>query len=69
MCYIAGWYVTEEQLQEVAEYSNVLESGSDFLQQDFREACENLIHFPERVEPRECFDAYLYLKNNFRKTA
>ena len=62
----SGWPVSEEQLEEVAEYSEVLQSGSDFLEQDFRNACENLIPFPERVEPSECMDAFVYLKNNFQ---
>ena len=63
---ISGWHVSEEQLEEVAKYSEVLETGSDFLREDFRAACENLIPFPERVEPGQCMDAFVYLKNNFQ---
>ena len=28
---LSGWHVSEEQLEEVAKYSEVLETGSDFL--------------------------------------
>ena len=46
--------VTEEQLEDVAKYSEVLETGSDFLEEEVRKACEEIIPFPERVEPTEC---------------
>ena len=66
---LSGWHVSEEQLEEVAKYSEVLETGSDFLKEDLRTACENLIPFPERTEPGECMDAFVYLKNNFQAPA
>lgn len=58
--------VSEEQLEEVAMYSEVLETCSVFLGEDFRKACEILIPFPERVEPSESMNAFQYLKNNFQ---
>ena len=57
--------VTEEQFEDVAKYSEVLETGSDFLEEDVRKACEEIIPFPERVEPTECMEAFVFLKNNF----
>ena len=66
MLKFSGWPVTEEQLEDVAKYSEVLETGSDFLEEDFRKSCEDLVSFPERVEPSECMDAFVYLKNNFQ---
>jgi hypothetical protein len=42
----------------------VLDSRSDYLEPDFREKCEKVIPFPADVEPNECIDAYLYLKQN-----
>ena len=62
----SGWPVTEEQFEDVAKYSEVLETGSDFLEEDVRKACEDIIPFPERVEPTECMDAFVHLKNNFK---
>ena len=53
----SGWPVTEEQLEDVAKYSEVLETGSDFLEEDFRKACEDVIPFPERVEATKCMDS------------
>ena len=58
MLKFSGWPVTEEQLEDVAKYSEVLETGSDFLEEDFRKSCEDLVPFPERVEPSECMDAF-----------
>ena len=65
MCSLSGWPVTEDQLKEVASHSGVLQTPSDFLHPDFRKACEDLIPFPQEVEPKHCMDAFLYLKNNF----
>ena len=62
--YCTGWDVSEDELKEVAQYSNVLDSRSDYLEPDFREKCEKVIPFPADVEPNECIDAYLYLKQN-----
>ena len=56
--------MSEDELEEVAEYSHVLDTRSDYLEPDFRERCERLIPFPASVEPNECTDAYLYLKQN-----
>ena len=62
MLKFSGWPVTEEQLEDVAKYSEVLQTGSDFLEEDFRKAYEDIIPFPERVEPTECMDAFVYLR-------
>ena len=61
--------VSENELEEVAGYSKVLESRSDYLEADFREKCEKLIPFPADVEPNECIDAYLYLKQNIESNS
>ena len=58
-------YVTEEQLMEVAEYSEVLNIPNDFLESDFRERCTDIIPYPERIENDEWYDANIYLKEKF----
>ena len=58
---LLGNYVTEEQLMEVAEYSEVLNIPNDFLESDFRERCINIIMYPERIENDEWYDAYIYI--------
>lgn len=62
--YNLGYHVTEEQLQEVAEQSRVLEADKDFLTDEFRAACLEIIPFPELVELKECSHAFVYLKTN-----
>ena len=66
-CFILflGNYVTEKQLMEIAEYSEVLNIPNDFLESDFRERCINIIPYPERIENGEWYDAYIYLKEKF----
>ncbi|CAB4023493.1 Hypothetical predicted protein [Paramuricea clavata] len=62
---IIWWPVTEDQLKDVAELSGVLELDDDFIQSESREKCERIIPFPGDVEPDQCADAYVYLKDNF----
>lgn len=57
--------VTEEQLQEVAMESGVLDIADDFLDIEFRAECERLIPDKENIKPDECKDAFLFLKHNF----
>jgi hypothetical protein len=64
--YPLGYHVTEEQLQDVAEQSRVLEGDKDFLTEEFRAACLEIIPFPELVEPNECSHAFVYLKANIK---
>ena len=59
-----GLAVTEEQLQEVAELSNVLEGTDDFLSNSFRQECKRHIENVDDVKPSEAAMAYLYLKAN-----
>ena len=58
---ILGNYVTEEQLIEVAEYSEVLNIQNDFLKSDFCERCTNIVPYAERIENDEWYDAYIYI--------
>ncbi|XP_028412126.1 uncharacterized protein LOC114534852 [Dendronephthya gigantea] len=57
-----GWAVTEEELKAVAIHSGVLEVPTDFLENEFRAECERVLPYPDRVEPSECKDTFLYLK-------
>ena len=56
--------MTEEQLQEVAEMSGVLEV-SYFLDDAFRLECERHIPNTDEINPSEADNAYLFLKANF----
>jgi hypothetical protein len=58
-----GIPVTEQQLQEVAEFSHVLDGNDDFLDEDFRQECQRHIPNTEEIEPAQASNAYLYLKD------
>jgi hypothetical protein len=58
--------LTEDNLREVAELSGVLDVCEDFLTPEFRAECERIIPDRENIEPNECKDVFLYLKDNFR---
>ena len=45
--------------------SKVLEIDRDFLKPEFRLKCEAFIPFLEQVEPGQCADAFVYLKQKF----
>lgn len=60
-----GLHVTENQLKEVAELSDVLEGTNDYLEPEFRARCEVVIPNVHEVTPEEAANAYLYLKENF----
>ena len=65
-CYIIlGREVTEEQLKEAAFHAGVLDIEDDYLEPDFRARCEGIIPHPSDVEPNDCVDAFVYLKEHF----
>ena len=59
-----GIPVTDQQLQEVAEFSHVLDANDDFLDEDFRQECRRHIPNTEDIEPAQASNAYLYLKDH-----
>ena len=60
-----GFRVTDEQLREVAELSNVLDGTGDFLPEAFRQECQRHLPNTEDIEPDQAANAFLYLKANF----
>ena len=59
-----GLEVTEEQLEEVAELSDVLSSNDDYLTADFRAKCELVIEDPLELDINDFPSAFRYLKEN-----
>ena len=58
-----GFHITEEQLEEVADLSNVLEGRYDYLEPAFRRECKRHLPNPDSIEPAEAADAYRFLKS------
>lgn len=65
MPFFTGWPVTEDELKEAALHSGVLSVEDDFLDATFRSKCEEIIPYPNQVQPNECKDAFLHLKEKF----
>ena len=65
---ISGWPVTDQQLQEAATHAGLLDIGDDFLDVSFRRRCESLLPKTEKIEPKDCAAAFIYLKENFYTT-
>ena len=65
MCtYFEGWEVTEEQLAEIAELSDVLADNDDYLSAEFRNKCEQVIADPLEIDVSDFAYAFRYLKEN-----
>ena len=61
---LTRWKVTEEQLQEVAQLSDVLACDDDFLSPEFRAKCEQIIPDPLALDVNNCAHAFRYLRDN-----
>lgn len=68
LCYTAscnvGLPLTDDQLQEAAIVSGVLDVPDDFLEPDFRRECERISPNPDETEPKNFSHAYINLKRN-----
>ena len=60
-----GFCITEQQLVEVANLSQVLDGTDNYLEPNFRMECERHIPDTGEIEPAEAANNYLYLKANF----
>ena len=61
-----GIPLTEEDLLDVATYSEVLVDTDDYLQAEFRQECERHIPDPDEIKAADAADAYLFLRTNFK---
>lgn len=60
-----GFHITEEQLEEVADLSDVLEGTDYYLKPAFRRECERHLPSADSVEPAVAADVYRFLKTMF----
>ena len=56
--------MSENELQEAAIQSGVLEVADDFIDAALRQRCVNVIPNPTEILPEECCTAYIRLKEN-----
>ncbi len=58
--------VTNEQLKEAGIQCGNLHD-MDYLDEDCRRRCEQLIPEPDQVKPNQCKDAFLFLKDKYQE--
>ena len=59
-----GINLTEEELREVAELSEVLHDTNDYLDHEFRYECERIIPNTDDIKADQAANAFLYFKKN-----
>lgn len=62
--FLLGWKVEEKQIKEVVEFSEVLTVGDDYLDGEFRQNCKRIFPDPQNLEPSQCADAFIFLKES-----
>lgn len=62
--FLLGMCVTEQQLEEVAEHSDVLAGNEDYLPSDIRARCQQVIADPLEIVISDFAFAFRYLKEN-----
>lgn len=63
-----GTHISDEDLQQVAEISNILETTNDYLEPQFRAECERVFPEVKEVLPNEALLAFRVLKQNVSET-
>ena len=61
---LSGYALTDDQLMEVAEISEVLDVDEHYIGEEFARRCRNVIPKPEELKDKEWVGAYLQLKND-----
>ncbi len=52
-------------LRQVAGISRVYDVDDNFLPERFMEKCKQIIEKPEDIKPKDCVNAFLYLKEQY----
>jgi hypothetical protein len=63
-----GTHLSDEDLEEVAEVSSILEDTNDYLEPQFHAECERVFPQAKEVLPNEALLAFRFLKQNFDRT-
>ena len=61
---LLDYALTDDQLMEVAEKSEVLDVGEHYIGKEFAWRCRNVIPNPEELKDKEWVGAYLQLRND-----
>ena len=61
---LLGYALTDDQLMEVAEKSEVLDIDENYIGVESARRCRNVIPNPEELKEKEWVGAYLQLRND-----
>ena len=62
-----AYYVTDAQLHEVSDVSAVFEENDDYLDQEFRDYCDQILPNVLDLQPKDAAEAYIHLKASFEE--
>lgn len=60
-----GFEVTSAQLEEAAIQSGVLEGADDYISEEFRDKCEQILPNPHQVAAKDCATTFITLKERY----
>ena len=60
-----GFEITSTQLEEAAIESGVLEGTDDYISEELREKCENILPNPDQVAAKDCATTFIFLKERY----
>ncbi len=60
-----AWPVPEDRLKDAAMQSGLLDFNEEYIPSDVEARCKEVIPDPTAVKPKDCADAFLYLKNMY----
>ena len=67
MILISGFKVKTDDINEVSELSEIDEGQHDFIDEEFRAACEKLLPDPGSIKPKDLRDVYICMKTELLK--
>ena len=67
MIFVLGFKVKTEHINEVSELSEIDEGQHDFIEEEFRAACEELLPDPGSIKPKDLRDVYIGMKTDLLK--
>ena len=61
---LLSYPLTDDQLMEVAEKSEVMDVGEHYIGKEFARRCRNVMPNPKELKYKEWVGAYLQLRND-----
>ena len=62
-----GWELTLDELEKVARVSGILNAANDYLTEDFRRKCSQILPNPESIMPKEAAASYRTLRREMQR--